>query len=105
MGPASRFRDGSRSRSLFWGNEVLGFHSNPVEDLWARSDGLEAFRGDQNVRGRTLGPSHVPGKTTLSLLPSKGYPTLMDPRPTPAHLLISWALEAGFDRAGVARLA
>src|SRR3982750_1413624 len=32
------------------------------------------------------------------------YPTLMDPHPT-STLLQSWALEAGFDRAGVACLA
>jgi epoxyqueuosine reductase len=39
----------------------------------------------------------------LSALPSKAYPTPMDPRAT-ADLLKSWALEAGFDRAGVAQL-
>ena len=39
----------------------------------------------------------------MQFIPPHAYPTLMDPRAT-AILLKSWALEAGFDRAGVALL-
>src|ERR1700710_1175537 len=50
-----------------------------------------------------LRPCHVLERLRLAVSPAKTILPPMDPRPT-ADLLKSWTLEAGFDRAGVARL-